>query len=127
MNKIVIPLKGIPSLNEHDNANRSNRFGGASMKKKATNLCATYVKKAMNEGFKLGKQPTDFEFTWYLKNKRKDKDNVAFAKKYIFDGMVDAGLIENDGWKQIGNWKEKFDVDKEFERVEIKVNEINFI
>ena len=97
------------------------------MKKKATSLCATYVKKAMNEGFELEKQPADFEFTWYLKNKRKDKDNVAFAKKYIFDGMVDAGLIENDGWKQIGNWKEKFDVDKEFERVEIKVNEIKFI
>ena len=97
------------------------------MKKKATSLCATYVKKAMNEGFKLEKQPTDFEFTWYLKNKRKDKDNVAFAKKYIFDGMVDAGLIENDGWKQVGNWKEKFNVDKEFERVEIKVSEIKFI
>lgn len=90
------------------------------MKKKATSLCATYVKKAMNEGFELVKEPSNFEFVWYLKNRRKDKDNVAFAKKYIFDGMVQAGLIDNDGWKQIGNWKEKFEVDKEFERVEIK-------
>ena len=110
----------MPTLNEHDNANRANRFGGASMKKKATNLCATYVKKAMNEGFELMNQPCDFEFVWYLKNRRKDKDNVSFAKKYILDGMVDAGLIENDGWKQIGDWKERFELDKEFERVEIK-------
>ena len=115
----MIPLKGIPSLNEHDNANRSNRFGGASMKKKATSLCATYVKKAMNEGFELVKEPSNFEFAWYLKNRRKDKDNVAFAKKYIFDGMVQAGLLKNDGWYDVGDWIETFHLDKEFERVEI--------
>lgn len=89
------------------------------MKKNATNLCATYIRKAVNEGFKFSKLPADLEFTWYVKDRRKDKDNIAFAKKYIFDGMVSAGLLDNDGWKQIGNWKEKFEVDKEFERVEI--------
>lgn len=120
MNKIVIPLKGIPTLNEHDKANRGNRYGGASMKKKATNLCAMYVKKAMNKGFKFDDLPVNLKFDWYVKNRRKDKDNIAFAKKYIFDGMIQAGLIDNDGWKQIGNWEETFDVDKD-ERVEISV------
>lgn len=119
MNKIVIPLKGIPTLNEHDNANRSNRFGGATMKKNATNLCATYVRQAMNKGFELGELPVNMKFDWYVKDRRKDKDNIAFAKKYIFDGMVQAGLLQNDGWKQIGDWEETFDVDKEYERVEI--------
>ena len=120
MKKIVIPLKGIPTLNEHDNANRGNRYGGASMKKKATNLCAVYVKQAMNKGFKFDDLPVNLKFDWYVKNRRKDKDNIAFAKKYIFDGMIQAGLIDNDGWKQIGNWEETFDVDKD-ERVEISV------
>lgn len=119
MKKIVIPLKGLPTLNEHDKMNRANKFGGASMKKNATSLCATYVRKSMNEGFKFDELPVDLVFDWYLKDRRKDKDNVAFIKKYIFDGMVDAELIKNDGWKQIGNWKETFGVDKEFERVEI--------
>ena len=73
----------------------------------------------MNEGFELEEQPSDFEFVWYLKNRRKDKDNVAFAKKYIFDGMVQAGLLTNDGWHEVGNWIETFQLDKEFERVEI--------
>ena len=112
MSKIIIPLENIPTLNEHDKANRGNKFGGASMKKKATNLCAAYVKKAMNEGFEFKAQPTHFKFEWFVKNKRKDKDNISFAKKYIFDGMVQAGLISNDGWKQIGDWKETFQVDK---------------
>ena len=119
MNKIVIPLKGIPTLNEHDNANRSNRFGGATMKKNATNLCATYVRQAMNKGFELGELPVNLKFDWYVKDRRKDKDNISFAKKYIFDGMIQAGLLQNDGWKQIGDWEETFDVDKEYERVEI--------
>lgn len=117
--KIIIALDGLPTLNEHDNANRANRFGGASMKKKATKHCALYIKNAMNKGFSFDGQPTDLIFKWYLKDRRKDKDNVAFAKKYIFDGMVDAKLIENDGWKQIGDWSEVFLIDKEFERVEI--------
>lgn len=120
MNKIVIPLKGIPTLNEHDKSNRANRFGGASMKKKATSLCTVYIRRAINQGFKIkGSLPIDLKFAWFVKDRRKDKDNIAFAKKYIFDGMIDAGLLENDGWKQIGDWEETFDIDKEFERVEI--------
>lgn len=117
--KIIIPLAHLPSLNEHDNANRANRFGGASMKKKATNACELYVKKAINEGFEIDTQPTDLQFTWYAENRRKDKDNIAFAVKYIFDGMVNAGLFTNDGWKQIGDWTNVFKIDKENPRVEI--------
>lgn len=120
MDKIVIPLQGIPSLNEHDKANRGNKFGGARMKKKATYLCETYIKKAMNQGFELEGAPSSFKFSWYVKNRRKDKDNISFAKKYIFDGMVQAGLIDNDGWHEVGNWIEEFHVDKENERVEIE-------
>lgn len=118
-NRIIIPLDVLPSLNEHDNANRANRYGGASMKKRATGQCSLYVKKAINEGFKVERQPMDLKFTWYAKDRRKDKDNIAFAVKYIFDGMVDAGLIENDGWKQVGNWENEFEVDKGNPRVEI--------
>lgn len=117
---IIIPLDVLPSLNEHDNANRANRFGGASMKKKATYACEIYTRNAMNEGFKLEKAPANLKITWYAKDGRKDKDNIAFAVKYIFDGMVNAGLIENDGWKQIGNWVNIFEVDKENPRVEIE-------
>ncbi len=119
MNKIVIPLKGIPTLNEHDNANRSNRFGGATMKKNATNLCATYVRQAMNKGFELGELPVNMKFDWYCENRRVDPDNRAFSRKYIFDGMQSAGLIKNDNWKFTTEWTDAFFVDKENPRVEI--------
>lgn len=119
MDKIVIPLKGIPTLNEHDNANRANRYGGASMKKKATNLCATYVKKAMNEGFEFGEMPVKLSFDWYCNSRRVDPDNRAFSRKYIFDGMQKASLIKNDNWKFTTHWTDTFLVDKDNPRVEV--------
>lgn len=123
--KITIPLDVLPSLNEHDNANRANRFGGASMKKKATRACEICIRNAMNKGFKFNNQPTDFVFTWYAKDRRRDKDNISFARKYIFDGMIKAGLTANDGWKEIGNWEDIFEIDKENPRVEIRERKLN--
>lgn len=117
---IRIPIDALPTLNKHDKANRGNRYQGAKMKKKATRHCFLFIKKAMNQGFKISSQPADLRFTWYAKDKRTDKDNIAFMVKYIFDGMVDAGLIKNDGWKEIGDWEYKFKVDKKDPRVEIE-------
>ena len=74
----------------------------------------------MNEGFSINEQPADLKITWYAENRRKDKDNIAFAVKYIFDGMIDAELLENDGWQQIGDWENVFEIDKEYPRVEIE-------
>lgn len=117
---IVIPLENIPTLNQHDNANRANRFGGASMKKKATDICSTYVEKAMNEGFELVNEKPMFHLIWHVKDRRTDKDNISFADKYIYDGMVDAGLLPNDGFNNLGDlFVNEFKVDRDNPRVEI--------
>lgn len=118
VNKIIIPLP-LMTLNEYTNTNRGNRYAGASSKKKATGICAVYTKQAMNKGFELGGFPADFEFHWYAKDRRTDKDNLAFQRKFIFDGFQDAGLIKNDNWATIGDWKDTFYLDKENPRVEI--------
>jgi hypothetical protein len=118
-NKIIIPLP-LMTLNQYTNANRTHYHAGAKSKKKATELCKIHVLKAMREGFQLKELPANFEFVWYCKDKRTDKDNVSFQRKFIFDGMQSAGLIANDNWQHIGNWIDKFEIDKSFERVEIK-------
>ena len=61
----------------------------------------------------------DLIFNWYCKDKRRDKDNIIAGQKFIIDGLVQAGVIENDGWKQIGNIFHFFEVDSENPRVEI--------
>lgn len=119
LNKIIIdgPL---PTLNEYTNDNRTHFHKGAKVKKNATRICQTYIQQAINSGLVLPKLPMDIKFTWYVKNRRKDKDNIAFAKKFILDGMVASKLIENDGWAQIGEFRDAFIV-ADSERVEIEL------
>ncbi len=40
------------------------------------------------------------EFEWVSKDKRHDPDNVEAAQKFVWDGLKQAGVIENDGWDQ---------------------------
>lgn len=67
-------------------------------------------------------QPLHFHFTWYCPNKRKDPDNISFAKKFILDGLQVAGVIENDGWKQIAGFSDAFYLDKQNPRVELTIS-----
>ncbi|MDT2782870.1 hypothetical protein P7H41_13050 [Vagococcus fluvialis] len=114
--KLVIPLPLI-DLNKYINAERSNRFAAAKVKKNCTNICKLHSLKAKNQGLDI---PTPFKatFEWYVKDKRKDLDNIAFQKKFILDGMIEAGLIKNDGYNQHRHSEDIYLIDKN-ERVEI--------
>ena len=117
MNQIIIPGE-LPALNEYSNAERGNRYHAGKLKHNYTLRCSAYTKVAMNKGLKVtGK--IDIHCHWYVKNKRKDKDNIRFAIKFIQDGMMNAGLIKNDGWSEIGNYYDEFSVDKDNPRVEV--------
>lgn len=63
------------------------------------------------------------KFTWYCKDRRKDKDNVIAGQKFVFDGLQKAGIIEDDGWKQVGNISHEFKIDKKNPRVIIEIIE----
>lgn len=54
--------------------------------------------------------PVQIDFVWYRKNRRQDPDNIAYAKKYVLDGLVAAGILSNDGWKQIIGFSDTFKV-----------------
>ena len=124
MNKIIIPHELI-DLNKFINSQRANRFGGAKVKKDQTNLCTMYIKRAMSNGLVVDDYPLILTFNWFVKDRRKDPDNVAFSKKFILDGMQEAGLIENDGYRQIYGFEDTFQVDKENPRVEIELRSVS--
>jgi Holliday junction resolvase RusA-like endonuclease len=92
----------LADLNKHDNANRSNRFGGAALKKEQTDFVAWQLK-----GKKKITNPCTIEFTWYFSG-RFDFDNICFARKYLLDGMVKAGVLVDDNQK----WVLGFDGDR---------------
>lgn len=101
--KIHIPLK-YPSLNEYINACRNNRFTGANMKKACEQQTAIFLKKVP-----AITNPVDISFCWVEKDKRRDLDNVAFAKKFILDALVKTGVLPDDGQKFVKSLSDTFE------------------
>lgn len=81
----------LPSLNEYIAANNRNRYLANKMKREATELVAWQVKNIPKIT-----QPSEYHFHWYVKNKKKDPDNVAYACKFVFDGLQESGKLDND-------------------------------
>lgn len=105
-------------LNRFLKATNNNRYGGASVKKSETERVCWQCK-----GKKPIKEyPVVIKFDWYSQNLKKDIDNVAFAKKFILDGLVMAGVIENDSRKFITGFSDKFYIDAKNPRVEIEIS-----
>lgn len=123
---IVIPHE-LMDLNKYVNSQRANRYGGNKDKRQQTNLCSMYIKRAMKNGLVISDEelPLTISFKWVQPNKRKDPDNIAFSRKFILDGMVESGLLKNDGWNEIKEFHDTFEVDKDNPRVEISIGGIN--
>lgn len=117
--KLIIPGR-LPGLNEITDAARKNKYESANMKKAYTELVAWCVKSARLPHF----DRVDLVFTWYEPNRKRDKDNIMAGQKFILDGLVTAGVLTNDGWKQIGDISHRFRIDKHNARVEVELIEI---
>lgn len=115
--KIIIPGR-LPTMNEIIDAAKSHWSKYRTMKEENTNLVAWLSKKH---------PPTDrvnVVITWVCKDMSFDKDNIMAGQKFIFDGIKEAGVIGNDGWKQIGDVTHKFTVDKKNPRIEIDLERV---
>lgn len=118
MCKLIIPGE-LPDLNQIIAAAKSHYGAYSKLKKENTDLIAYLANKLPKI------ERVDLEITWYCKDKRKDKDNITAGIKFILDGLVKAGVIENDGWKQIGDISHKLQVDKSNPRVEVVLKEVS--
>ena len=111
-------LGRFPSLNEYVCAERRNRYAGASIKRKETER----VKRAARTLPHVD-APVRVAFLWVEPNKRRDVDNVAFAKKFILDGLVAAGVLDDDDPAHVRGFSDTFDYDKDAPRVEVTIYE----
>jgi len=103
--KLVKFIPGpLPGRNEAEAAARSNRYKAAKMKHDWTLHCQCAV---------CGNcKPFDrvkVNLIWVEKNRRRDPDNIMGGIKYVLDGIVNAGILKNDGWKQIASIENKFE------------------
>lgn len=119
--KFTIPGT-LPNLNDYIEANRKNRYAGAEMKNRCEHLIILCIKSQMRN--QKVNAPVKIRLTWVEPNRSRDKDNIAFAKKFIFDAMVKAKLIPGDGWKHIEGFEDRFSVDKKKPRIEVEILEV---
>lgn len=107
-----------PSLNEYIGLCRRNRYRANAMKKRETTRAASAAR-----GLDPFTRPVVVSFLWVEPNRRRDLDNVAFAKKFVLDGLVWAGVIENDNATHVVGLRDDFAYDSKDPRVEVVIEE----
>lgn len=118
--KIVIKGR-LPNLNDYTNANRYNKYAGASMKKETQNNIIMQIKRQLPQKVNT---PVWIDFLWVEPNKLRDLDNICFAKKFILDSLVTMEVIPDDGWEYVTGFNDKFAVDKNDPRIEVIITEM---
>lgn len=91
----------------------------AIIKNRYTYIVAMSARKSVQRSY----DKIDITIHWICRNRKKDKDNIMAGTKFILDGLVAAGIIANDGWKQIGNINHRFSVNMHNPGVEVTLEE----
>ena len=124
-------IKGtLPNLNdliaaERQQIRRNGKFTtlGNTLKQDNQELVILNLRSQL-KGIHIN-HPIVIKYCFYEPNRRRDLDNIsAFAHKVIQDALVKCEIIENDGWKNITGFTDKFYVDKENPRIEVTLEEV---
>lgn len=101
-NTVMIHGK-LPTANEYIDACRKNRYAAAKMKREAENLI-------MGQAFRLMKitKKVTIRLVWFEETRKRDPDNVAFAKKFILDALQRIGKLQNDNSRWIAGFEDAF-------------------
>ena len=110
----------LAGLNEYTKACRGNRYSGAKMKKDNEAIIKSYI---FLQGIMPLKGRVKLAFRWYEPNRKRDLDNICFAKKFILDALVASGIIEADSWRCVVGFTDEFFMDKENPRIEVDIYE----
>lgn len=105
---VEIPLK-LPSLNEYINRCRYNKYSANNYKQKIEANIFPYISNIP----KLEK-PVKIDFHWIEGNKKRDLDNICFAKKFILDALVKYGKLKDDNRKNVYAFTDRFSYSKEW-------------
>ncbi len=111
-------------MNEVIAANRVMRGGwskGNAIKHEEQEIVCAYIRAAKIR--KLN-PPVYLKYTFYEKNKKRDKDNISgWFHKIFQDSLVLCGKLHDDGWDYIKGFSDDFEIDKKNPRVEVEIIE----
>lgn len=123
MRVLVIPGR-FESLNEYIAAMNRSRHAGNAMKRSRTEQVAMLARSQLR-GWAPA-PPVRLEYLFAEPNRKRDKDNVAaFAHKVVQDGLVEAGVLANDGWEYVAGSSDSYCVDRARPRIEVRIVEVS--
>lgn len=95
--KITIPTSQLFSLNELYGWANKNRYLANNKKRKAMRITCEYLEEVGNQHDFYIDEPVRLKFTWHVKNKRTDPDNISSAgRKVILDSMQKVPINGHD-------------------------------
>lgn len=109
----------LTDLNAYIKAMNSNRFAGNGIKQYETDRVVMEANKQRVPS--IDTYPVHIVYRWYPKDRKKDVDNIVFGKKFINDGLVRAGVLENDSQKYLSGMSDFIEVDRNKPRVEVEI------
>lgn len=108
----------LPSLNDYTKWCRGNKFL-ANKKKAQIELEISLFLMTMPKW----NNPIKIHFHWIEGNKKRDLDNICFAKKFILDSMVKYGKLKDDNRKCVTAFTDSFSYGKET-KVILEIEEV---
>ena len=108
----------LPSLNDYIKVCRSNKYFANSYKARIEQEIGLFLMK-MPKWY----NPIKIHFHWLEGTKKRDYDNVAFAKKFILDAMVKYGKLKDDNRKYVVGFTDDFEYGKET-KVILEIEEV---
>lgn len=105
----TVPAK-LPGLNEYTSACRTSAHVGAAMKRDTEDVIRWYIKAQIRDRRNLpARAPVKVYFRWTEAGKcPRDKDNIAFAKKFILDALVEEKVLLSDAWDYVDGFEDSF-------------------
>jgi len=112
----------LPSLNDYIHKINRNRYAGNKFKQDIQESICWEIKTQLRE-IRIDK-PVILHITWIEENKRRDLDNICFAKKFILDSLVELRILKDDNRKMVCGFRDDFKyADKSMVIVELETLE----
>lgn len=104
MNKQIFTIhEKLPSFNTYTDKCRTNKYSGHKFKQNLENIISAYIYKYK---VKPVINPVFIHYVWSEKTRKRDKDNVYSAKKFIADALQKTNIIPNDNNKWVLNHRD---------------------
>lgn len=104
----ILKINGrLPGYNDYQRTRRGNKYAAAKEKADIEQMIGWSIKR---QKLRPETAPCLFVFEWHEINKKKsrDPDNIAFAKKFIFDRLVGGHILKNDTPAQVVGFSDCF-------------------